>query len=60
MKHVARNKIMHNLKDGDLMQTLTDLDTELNNAWSGFKCGFLCGFVIGAVVSGVITWAVMA
>ena len=51
---------MNNIKNGDLLHTLTDLDEELNNAWAGFKCGFWVGFAIGAAVAGAITWMVLA
>jgi len=57
---MMRNKIMKNMKNGDLLHTLTNLDEELNNAVAGFKCGFWIGCAAGIVVSGVIIWAVWA
>jgi len=51
---------MNNLKNGDLLHTLDELDAELNNAIVGFKCGFWLGFTAGAAMAGVITWFVMA
>ena len=54
---MMRNKIMKNMKNGDLLHTLTNLDEELNNAVAGFKCGFWLGCAVGVAGAAVFTWA---
>ena len=48
---------MKNMKNGDLLHTLTNLDEELNNAVAGFKCGFWLGCAVGVAGAAVFTWA---